>query len=88
MKFNSISSPTRSFLLTFLHVSDRPPWLSLSAVLHGLRPGAEDTGHRHPEWGSQIVSFFLAAIRALQLPVARHTSFGSARPSEAAAAGK
>lgn len=39
------------------YLPDRPSWVPLSAIIHGFWPCAEDIGHWHPEWSSQIVSF-------------------------------
>lgn len=41
----------------FLLLPDCPSWLPLPAVGHGFWPSPEDSGHRQPEWSSQIVSF-------------------------------
>lgn len=60
------------FFFIFLHIApDCPSWLPLSAVVHGFWPCAEDIGRWHPEWSSQIVSFYLPlSLYELLWPVA------------------
>lgn len=67
----SFSFPSFFFFIFLRIAPDCPSWLPLSAVVHGFWPCAEDIGRWHPEWSSQIVSFYLPlSLYELLWPVA------------------